>query len=154
MVARRTALLAAPGLALAGAIQAQPRAPFTLGVASGEPTPSGVVLWTRLAPEPLRPDGGMQAPVPVDWVVAEDPGLRRIVARGQEMAVAEEAHSVHAEVAGLRPGRDYWYRFMAMGAASPVGTDTPGTPITGMAKDTAWARMMRSISALPCRSRP
>ena len=121
MVARRTALLAAPGLALAGAIQAQPRAPFTLGVASGEPTPSGVVLWTRLAPEPLRPDGGMQAPVPVDWVVAEDPGLRRIVARGQEMAVAEEAHSVHAEVAGLRPGRDYWYRFMAMGAASPVG---------------------------------
>ena len=41
--------------------------PFTLGVASGDPTPTGVVLWTRLAPRPLDPDGGMTArPVPVD----------------------------------------------------------------------------------------
>ena len=57
MVARRSTLLAAPGLALTGAIQAQARTPFTLGVASGEPTPTGVILWTRLAQEPLRPDG-------------------------------------------------------------------------------------------------
>jgi len=35
--------------------------PFTLGVASGDPTLTGVVLWTRLAPQPLDPDGGMPA---------------------------------------------------------------------------------------------
>lgn len=121
MVGRRATLLAAPGLALGGAVLAQSRTPFTLGVASGEPTPGGVVLWTRLAPEPLRPDGGLQAPVPVDWVVAEDAGFRRIVARGRETALAEEAHSVHVEVTGLRPGRDHWYRFTAMGAESAAG---------------------------------
>jgi len=134
MVARRSALLAAPGLALTGAIQAQTRTPFTLGVASGEPTPTGVVLWTRLAPEPLRPDGGMNVPVPVAWEIAEDQGLRRIVARGQEIAAAEEAHSVHAEVTGLRPGRDYWYRFIAAGVASPVGR-TRTAPAPGSMPD-------------------
>jgi alkaline phosphatase D len=47
--------------------------PFTLGVASGEPTPDGMVLWTRLAPKPLDPDGGMPpAPVAVTWEVGED----------------------------------------------------------------------------------
>lgn len=133
MVARRAALLAAPAVALAGALRSQPRTPFTLGVASGEPTPSGVVLWTRLAPEPLRPDGGMPpAPVPVDWVVAEDRALRRIVARGQESAIAGEAHSIHAEVSGLRPGRDYWYRFTALGAASPVGRTRTAPAASGM----------------------
>ena len=138
MVSRRHALLAAPGLALTGAIRAQPRTPFTLGVASGEPTPSGVVLWTRLAPEPLRPDGGMPpAPVPVDWVIAEDEGFRRIVARGNAIAVADEAHSVHVEANGLRPGRDHWYRFTAMGAASPIGR-TRTAPATG-----AMPRQMR-----------
>src|SRR3954468_18663977 len=34
--------------------------PFALGVASGDPAPTGVVLWTRLAPEPLAPAGGMR----------------------------------------------------------------------------------------------
>ena len=58
--------------------------PFALGVASGEPTPDGMVLWTRLAPKPLDPDGGMpRAPVAVTWEVGEDQGLKRIVARGR-----------------------------------------------------------------------
>jgi len=96
--------------------------PFTLGVASGEPTPDGMVLWTRLAPKPLDPDGGMPlAPVAVTWEVGEDRGLKRIVARGRVRAVPEAAHSVHVEVAGLRPGREYFYRFTAAGHASPTG---------------------------------
>jgi alkaline phosphatase D len=46
--------------------------PFSLGVASGDPTPDGVVLWTRLAPDPLN-GGGMPArPVPVRWQIATD----------------------------------------------------------------------------------
>lgn len=120
---RRGLLLAAPGLALSGALPGRAAGtPFTLGVTSGEPTPTGLVLWTRLAPEPLRPDGGMlPAPAPVDWVIAEDEALRRPVRTGRAMAVAEEAHSVHVEVAGLHPGRPYWYRFAAMGEASPIG---------------------------------
>lgn len=100
------------------------RTPFTLGVASGDPQPDGVVLWTRLAPEPLAPDGLGGMPryvVPVRWEVATDPAFRRVVRRGTERAVPELAHSVHVEVAGLRPSRDYWYRFTVAGLASRVG---------------------------------
>ncbi|KAG1385900.1 hypothetical protein G6F60_014669 [Rhizopus arrhizus] len=53
--------------------------------------------------------------VPVRWFVAEDPGMRRLVQRGVAAAVPELAHSVHVEVNGLRPGRDYYYRFACDG---------------------------------------
>src|SRR3989304_7010226 len=88
--------------------------PFTLGVASGYPAPGGFVLWTRLAPNPLEPGGGL-APhrVPMRWEVAEDPGFRNIVASRAEFPGPEWAHSVHAEVRGLEPDRWYWYRFLA-----------------------------------------
>src|ERR671912_2976706 len=96
--------------------------PFTLGVASGDPAPGGVVLWTRLAPQRLQPDGGMPArAVPVDWQVAADPGLGRIVRAGTVLAQPAQAHAVHVEVGGLEPARTYWYRFRAGGELSPVG---------------------------------
>jgi alkaline phosphatase D len=96
--------------------------PFTLGVASGDPAPDGFVIWTRLAPDPLAPQGGMpSAPVAVDWLVAEDLGFLSVVAKGRAMARAELAHSVHVEVAGLRPGRPYWYRFTAGRQRSAIG---------------------------------
>lgn len=91
-----------------------PRYPFSLGVASGDPEPGGVVLWTRLAPEPLAPDGRGGMPgvdAVVEWQVAEDERFRRVVRRGRAPAWARDAHSVHVEVDGLRPGREYWYRF-------------------------------------------
>jgi alkaline phosphatase D len=96
--------------------------PFTLGVASGDPAPGGVVLWTRLAPQPLLADGGMPArAVPVDWQVAADPRFGRIVRRGTVLAHPAQAHSVHVEVEGLEPARTWWYRFRAGGELSPVG---------------------------------
>lgn len=107
--------------------QAAPRLrdyPFTLGVASGDPWPDGFVLWTRLATRPLADDGlgGMpDKDVPVRWEVAEDESMRRVVKRGSVLATPELAHSVHVEVKGLRPGREYWYRFSAGGDESPIG---------------------------------
>jgi alkaline phosphatase D len=96
--------------------------PFTLGVASGDPAPGGVVLWTRLATEPLLADGGMPARmVPVDWQVAADPALGQIVRGGTVLAQPAQAHAVHVEVEGLEPARTYWYRFRAGGELSPVG---------------------------------
>ncbi len=103
--------------------------PFTLGVASGDPSPSGVVLWTRLAPDPLHGGGLAHAgPIEVDWVVARDERLRQVVSRGTGVARPELAHSVHLEVEGLEPGRDYWYRFLAGGFASPVGRTRTAPP--------------------------
>lgn len=96
--------------------------PFTLGVASGDPEPDGVVLWTRLAPDPFAPDGGMPAQdVPVRWEVATDARFRRVVRRGRTIAAAGSAFAVHVEVDGLQPRREYWYRFIAAGEASPIG---------------------------------
>lgn len=88
------------------------RDPFTVGVASGDPTAGGVVLWTRLAPRPLEGDGGMEPHnVEVAWELAEDESMKKILRRGTATATPQLAHSVHVEVDNLEPNRWYWYRF-------------------------------------------
>lgn len=109
--------------------------PFRLGVASGYPTPDAVVLWTRLAPTPLAPGGGLGAEViPVRWEVAADEGFRSVVRSGTYYASPEWAHSLHVEATGLQPSRPYWYRFVAGGARSPVGR-TRTTPALDVRPD-------------------
>src|SRR3954454_21153861 len=87
------------------------RYPFTLGVASGSPLPTAVVLWTRLAPKPLDGGGLGSGAFPVVWEVAHDEGFEQIARRGRVQAVAALAHSVHVDVRGLEPARAYFYRF-------------------------------------------
>lgn len=98
------------------------RSPFTLGVASGDVTDTAVILWTRLAPDPLEADGGMPAGnVPVQWELSLDPQMSRVIRRGQSIATPVFAHSVHVEIEGLEPDREYWYRFVASSHESPTG---------------------------------
>jgi alkaline phosphatase D len=131
-LSRRGLLRGAGGLAALGALApaarpgfAQPvfrTFPFTLGVASGDPAPDGFVIWTRLAPEPLQPDGGMvRAATEVAWEVAQDQRFARIAASGTAIARPELAHAVHVEVAGLAPGRPWFYRFRAGTEVSATG---------------------------------
>ena len=113
--------------ARAGGGAAADRFPFPLGVASGEPAPDGMVLWTRLLDLPDDP-----APAfPVRWEIAADEAFRTVLRAGEAVALPELGHSVHVEVDGLAPARDYWYRFHAAGATSPVGrtrtAPAPGT---------------------------
>ncbi|MEU6320797.1 alkaline phosphatase D family protein [Streptomyces sp. NPDC047009] len=98
-----------------------PHGVFSLGVASGDPLPDGIVLWTRLAPKPLSGGGMPDRAVTVQWEVAEDERFKGIVRRGTARAVPGLAHSVHVDVRGLRPDRAYWYRFRTGGQISPVG---------------------------------
>lgn len=96
--------------------------PFTLGVASGEPDHQSVVIWTKLAPKPFEPYGGMPAVgVPVKWEVAEDEAMTRIIKQGRSLATPQLGHSIHVTVNGLAADRWYWYRFTAGDAASPIG---------------------------------
>ncbi len=131
MIDRRRFLqaLAALGVSQAGPVRAQllakPRFatnPFTLGVASGYPMPQGVVVWTRLAPLPAAPGGGLgPETIPVAWEIARDEQFRNLAASGTAYATAEWAHSVHVEAVGLEANRDYWYRFTAGDAQSAIG---------------------------------
>jgi alkaline phosphatase D len=142
LIDRRRALQALAAVGLAGTVLPRlARAgdatlgeyPFRLGIASGFPTPTSVILWTRLAPEPLQPAGGMPPlSYPVQWALAADEAMTRIVAHGSARADAGASHSVHVEVPGLQPARDYWYCFTAAGHRSPVGR-TRTMPAAGAA---------------------
>jgi alkaline phosphatase D len=117
--------------------------PFSLGVASGYPTPDDVVLWTRLAPAPFAPGGGMPPEVvAVEWEVATDVQFRSIVRSGVEYATPDWAHSVHVEPGGLQPGRPYWYRFTSGTARSPVGRT-----VTAPAHGVSPARLRLAVAS-------
>lgn len=98
-----------------------PNSPFQLGVASGDPAADGFVIWTRLAPEPLDTSYLGQTIFEVDWDVAEDARFTRIAKQGTAWARPHLAHSVHVEVSGLAPGREYFYRFRIGRYESPIG---------------------------------
>lgn len=124
--------LAAPRLAGASGTTRRVAAdPFGMGVASGDPRPDGMVLWTRLATKPLDIGGGMGTrTVPVEWEVATDEAFGTVVASGTEDAIPADGHSVHAEPKGLPAGAEFFYRFRADGIISPVGR-TRSAPAPG-----------------------
>lgn len=103
--------------------------PFQLGVASGEPSPDGVVLWTRLAPDPLNGGGMPMEPVEVSWQIADDEGFKKVAQQGTQVAVPDWGHSVHVELQGLRPDRWYYYRFKVGNETSQVGRTRTAPPI-------------------------
>ncbi len=115
-------------------VNAQPKFsayPFSLGVASGDPLPDSVVLWTRVAPEPLAEGGGMpQQNLRVQWQVASDENMQQVVRSGTAIATPEFAHSVHVEVQGLEPERWYWYQFRVGNEVSQIGR-TRTAPLPG-----------------------
>ncbi|MFF8806945.1 alkaline phosphatase D family protein [Streptomyces omiyaensis] len=117
--------VATPALLGAGAAPALADAPapaFPHGVASGDPLPDGVLLWTRVTPSPEAvPGSGLGADVRVDWEVAEDRSFARVVAAGSATTGAASDHTVKADVRGLRPSTAYFFRFTAGTAVSATG---------------------------------
>jgi alkaline phosphatase D len=114
---RRFVTRVLPGAALALALppaKASPAASFVHGVASGDPTATGILIWTRLTPR-------YAAETEVGWEVAGDPEFSVILRRGAVAASPRRDFTVKAVVEGLDPGRDYYYRFHALGAVSQTG---------------------------------
>ncbi|MFB8007272.1 alkaline phosphatase D family protein [Nocardia sp. NPDC056000] len=123
---RRSALKgggAAVAVSLLGAGTARAESDvFRHGVASGDPLPGGVLIWTRVTPsEDATPGSGAGAPTSVRWEVASDAGFGSIAASGNHTASAESDHTIKVDVTGLAPAREYFYRFTALGQTSPVG---------------------------------
>ncbi|MFD9337372.1 alkaline phosphatase D family protein [Streptomyces sp. NPDC060028] len=123
LAAAATAALAPMAALGATAAHAAESAPaFLHGVASGDPLPDGILLWTRVTPAAEAvPGSGKGAATLVTWEIAEDKGFSRIVATGSVSSSAASDHTVKADVRGLRPQTSYWYRFTAGTALSPVG---------------------------------
>ncbi|WP_237296694.1 alkaline phosphatase D family protein [Streptomyces sp. 3211] len=128
---RRTVVLAAAATAAlapltslgASAAHAAGTAPaFLHGVASGDPLPDGVLLWTRVTPTPEAvPGSGLGPATQVGWEVASDKAFSQVVASGTVTAGAAADHTVKVDVRGLQPQTPYWYRFTAGGSVSPAG---------------------------------
>src|SRR3954452_8336517 len=96
--------------------------PFTLGVASGDPDAASVVLWTRLAPDPLAGGGMPDVDVPVVWEVSVSQDFATIASTGTVLAVSANGHSVHAIVeAPATVSGTFFYRFKAGAFVSPFG---------------------------------
>ena len=98
-----------------------PADPFNLGVASGDPTPDSVVLWTRLANEVLREVGAGSDAVEVGFEISDSPSFRNVLRRGAIAALPELGYCAHADVRGLAADTEYFYRWQVGNATSPVG---------------------------------
>ncbi|CCK30754.1 Phospholipase D [Streptomyces davaonensis JCM 4913] len=99
---------------------------FLHGVASGDPLPDGVLLWTRVTPTPeATPGSGIGPDTEVSWTVATDKAFTHVVAQGSTQATATADHTVKADIRGLAPATDYWFRFSAGGTTTaPARTRT------------------------------
>lgn len=103
---------------------------FQHGVASGDPHPESVVLWTRVTPTAgSRPGSGRGPVVQVTWQVASDRRFTQVAARGTSVTGPARDHTVKLLASGLAPYTTYYYRFGYRGASSPVGRTrtAPGT---------------------------
>lgn len=119
--AAATAVLAGPLAAALPARAADAAPAFLHGVASGDPLPDGILLWTRVTPAPeATPGSGLGPDTEVSWIVARDKALTNIVTKGSTTATAASDHTVKADIRGLEPATDYWFRFSAGGTDSPV----------------------------------
>ncbi|MGO4612914.1 alkaline phosphatase [Nocardia sp. 2YAB30] len=95
---------------------------FRHGVASGDPLPDGVILWTRVTvADDATPGSGIGAPTNVRWEIAENERFTLVVASGTSTATADYDYTVKVDVAGLAPDAEYFYRFTALGETSQVG---------------------------------
>lgn len=92
---------------------------FPQGLASGDPRPDRVVLWTRV--EPKEAGKGAGDDVELELVIAKDEALTEVVARTKLTAAASADHTVRVVPTELEPGRFYWYRFEVDGTTTQVG---------------------------------
>lgn len=127
-----TATAAATAVALPAATagaQSQPTGdlPFLHGVASGDPLPTSVILWTRVTPDrDALPGSTLGAATAVRWELTADRAFTAVVASGEATTSAESDHTLHIDAGGLQPGTEYYYRFTVTdgphaGAVSPIG---------------------------------
>ncbi|GAA2657693.1 phosphodiesterase/alkaline phosphatase D [Paractinoplanes durhamensis] len=133
--------VAAAATAARPAFAAAATSAFQHGVASGDPLPGGILLWTRVTPTPeSAPASGAGPVVTVDWQIAADASFATIVRSGVVATGPDRDHTVKVDVTGLTPATTYWYRFGLAGAWSPTGRT-----MTAPAADAAITRLRAGV---------
>jgi alkaline phosphatase D len=130
---RRGALALGAGLGVAGlgaagcattVAAASEKGAFLHGIASGDPTQTSVLIWTRVTPE-------AEGPTAVAWGVSRDSGFKDVAKRGAVITGPERDYTVKVDVQGLEPGQLYYYWF-SVGRTSSPGGATRTLPATGV----------------------
>ncbi len=91
-------------------------APFLHGVASGDPLPDRVIIWTRVSPDWTSED-----PIEVTWRLSTEVSMTDIAAQGVYNTGPERDFTVKIDAQGLEPNTHYYYQFEAMGRKSLIG---------------------------------
>ena len=95
---------------------------FKHGVASGDPLPKSVIIWTRVTPNRFAQPGSGKGPeATVAWQVSQDRRFRSVVRSGSFTTRASRDHTVKVDVRRLRPDTEYFYRFRYRGVSSRTG---------------------------------
>lgn len=132
---------------------------FPQGVASGDPTPHGIILWTR-----VEAVDGSRSPIALRAQLSKTPDFKSVVV-DQVMTISEDSdHTLRLVVNGLDPDTIYFYRFTAGRDASRLGrtrtaplpsAETPATFAFVSCQNFeqafygAWARMLADDLAAP-----
>ncbi|MFW5659219.1 MAG: alkaline phosphatase D family protein, partial [Bacteroidota bacterium] len=92
-------------------------APFVRGVASGDPTPEAVIIWTHIEVD----SASFGSSFDVDWAVATDSAMTNVVQNGTFATDSSRDFTVKIDVQGLQADTRYWYQFTQGGNTSAVG---------------------------------
>ncbi|MEM9571074.1 MAG: alkaline phosphatase D family protein [Pseudomonadota bacterium] len=118
---------------------------FIHGVASGDPLPDSVIIWTRVTPDAAFPN----RPVPVSYGVFEDEAMEKPVKYDQGYALPERDYTVKVNVTGLQPDTEYYFRFVAKLASGDIGSPLGRTKTTAPSGDAAVRFAVISCSNYP-----
>ena len=118
---------------------------FIHGVASGDPLPDSVIIWTRVTPDAAYPGD----PVPVSYDVFEDAEMQRAVKYGQGFAVADRDYTVKVNLTDLQPDKNYYFRFVAKAASGDVASPFGRTKTTAASGDAPVKLAVISCSNYP-----
>lgn len=118
---------------------------FIHGVASGDPLPDSVILWTRVTPDAAYPD----LPVPISFGVFEDAEMQVPVRYGQYYALPDRDYTVKVNLTDLEPDKDYYFRFVAKVASGDIGSPVGRTKTTAATGDKAVKLAVISCSNYP-----
>ena len=121
--------------------------PFLHGVASGDPLPDRVVLWTRVTPSrEALPGSGLGDDTELEWQIDTSDTFDN-PKTGTVTASAAADHTVHVDADGLEPATEYFYRFIVKSGEHAGAESLTGRTLTAPAEDAELDQLNLAIAS-------